>query len=255
MQSRNSGIRQHDTQSFQGTVRACSLQEISVYRADALAYNEPSRYQEAVRLSYHPRHAKTLVVGPMEESVGRVLDSRTPLMSREADLADTFTPELRSWTMSRVPSKNTSAELRVRSQTHRKGYRYRLHKRGLPGKPDIVLPRYRTVVFVHGCFWHRHSACPRATMPQSNVPYWQRKFERTLARDALALSSLIEAGWTPLTIWECQTKDSKSLSDLLSDLLPARVDARETGRPVTTHFAGPLLQSECRQGDAIAARS
>ena len=97
---------------------------------------------------------------------------------------DTASPEKRSWIMRQVKGRDTSPEKIVRSLLHRMGYRFRLQRDDLPGKPDIVLPRFKTVVFVNGCFWHRHSGCKRATTPATNVDYWQTKFARNVARDA-----------------------------------------------------------------------
>src|SRR5213079_375697 len=108
---------------------------------------------------------------------------------------DRITREHRSWNMSRIRGRDTSPELRVRRVLHRLGFRYRLHGAALPGRPDVVLPRYKTVIFVHGCFWHRHSACKYAYTPKSNLPFWERKFEETVARDEKNLVALKRLGW------------------------------------------------------------
>ncbi len=97
---------------------------------------------------------------------------------------DMFTPEKRSQIMSRVRSKNTKPELEVRSALHAMGYRFRLHRKDLPGKPDVVLPKYRTALFVHGCFWHQHPGCRKATLPKNNANFWREKLEGNVARDA-----------------------------------------------------------------------
>lgn len=128
----------------------------------------------------------------------------------------------RSWLMSRVRSKDTTPELRVRSLVHRAGYRYRLHVNGMPGKPDLVLPRYRTAILVHGCYWHRHPGCKQATMPKTNVEYWEKKFESNLARDKRDQKALIQGGWKVLVIWECQTRNLQKLEALLLATLPPR---------------------------------
>lgn len=118
---------------------------------------------------------------------------------------DTFSSQQRSDIMRRVKSSNTTPERAVRSLLHRMGYRFRLHRKDLPGTPDIVLPRYRTAIFVHGCFWHRHFGCVRASTPASRQEYWLPKFERTLARDKQNKHLLKKMGWKVVVIWECET--------------------------------------------------
>lgn len=113
--------------------------------------------------------------------------------------------------MSRIRGKDTRPEMRVRCLLHRHGYRFRLHVRDLPGRPDIVFRRRRKVVFVHGCFWHRHEGCSRAAIPRTRVDYWTRKFEATRARDAATLSALEAMGWKSLVVWECEMKDEGAL--------------------------------------------
>ena len=137
-------------------------------------------------------------------------------------MADHLTPERRRWNMQRIRSRDTSPELVVRSLLHRAGYRYRLHVAKMPGKPDIVLPRYRTVIFVNGCFWHRHQGCRYAKNPSTNPDYWQKKFARTLARDAETHDALRGEGWTVVVIWECQTRDKEKLISRLGEILPKR---------------------------------
>ena len=101
-------------------------------------------------------------------------------------MADPLSKEKRSWNMSRIRSRNTTPEILVRSLLHRLGFRFTLRRKELPGKPDIVLPRHRTVLFVHGCFWHRHQGCRGATTPGSNTAFWRKKFRRNVERDAAA---------------------------------------------------------------------
>ena len=120
-------------------------------------------------------------------------------------MVDSLTKEQRSWNMGRVRSKDTKAELLVRSILHRNGYRFRLHKKGLPGKPDIVLAKYQTVVFVHGCFWHRHKRCPDATVPKSNTEFWVQKFAQNVKRDKANQKVLRKLGWEVIIVWECET--------------------------------------------------
>lgn len=127
----------------------------------------------------------------------------------------------RSWVMARVKSKNTTPEMAVRKAAHALGLRFRLHRRDLPGTPDLVFPGRRTAVFVHGCFWHRHG-CARATTPTSNVRYWTAKFERNVERDARNAVDLRRLGWRCVRIWECETKDVKKLAGLLRRQVAAK---------------------------------
>lgn len=136
--------------------------------------------------------------------------------------ADTFSREKRSEIMSRVRSKDTKPEVRVRSVLHRMGYRFRVHRKDLPGNPDIVLPKHRTVVFVHGCFWHQHPGCRRATVPQGNADYWGPKLRRNVERDEEAQRLLWERGWRVLVLWECEMPHgNEELADKLRGLLEA----------------------------------
>lgn len=121
--------------------------------------------------------------------------------------------------MRQVKGRDTSPEKIVRSLLHRMGYRFRLQRDDLPGKPDIVLPRFKTVVFVNGCFWHRHSGCKRATTPATNVDYWQTKFARNGARDARNQAELEKMGWRVVIVWECELKDKTTLEKRLDDYL------------------------------------
>lgn len=113
--------------------------------------------------------------------------------------------------MARVKQKDTAPEMVVRKTLHRLGYRFRLHRRDLPGNPDIVLPKYKSVIFVHGCFWHGHD-CPRGKRPATNTEFWNTKLDKNLERDKVALDSLGQLGWRVQVIWECETKDLDLLS-------------------------------------------
>lgn len=117
-------------------------------------------------------------------------------------MTDTVSPEKRSEVMSRVGSRDTKPELLIRKGLHALGFRYRLHAKDLPGKPDLVFPRYKSVIQINGCFWHGHS-CPRCRMPSTNTEYWNRKVARNKERDAANQKSLLDSGWRVLTIWEC----------------------------------------------------
>lgn len=121
-------------------------------------------------------------------------------------MTDTLEAHNRSALMSRIRGRDTKPELVVRSLLHGMGLRFRICRRDLPGTPDIVLPRHGTVVFVHGCFWHRHTRCKGATTPKSNVGFWTAKFEANVARDARNRWDLRKLGWSVLTIWECQLR-------------------------------------------------
>jgi DNA mismatch endonuclease (patch repair protein) len=121
-------------------------------------------------------------------------------------MADTLTKEKRSWNMSRIKGKDTKPELLLRSMLHKEGFRFRIHDKNLPGKPDIVLPRYHTVIFVNGCFWHRHSGCKYAYTPKSRQDFWSKKFEGTIQRDVEKENKLKSMGWKVLTAWECELK-------------------------------------------------
>ena len=123
-----------------------------------------------------------------------------------ADMTDTLTIAERSRLMAKIRGKNTGPERAVRSLLHRAGYRFRIHVRGLPGTPDVVLPKYRTVVFVHGCFWHRHRGCKIATMPHSHVAFWTEKFRRNVANDTRHRRKLRRLGWRVVVVWSCQLK-------------------------------------------------
>ena len=147
---------------------------------------------------------------------------------------DRLSREARSRLMSRVRSQDTDPEMRVRRVAHAMGLRFRLHRRDLPGCPDMVLPRHRLCVFVHGCFWHRHPGCPKATTPKSRVAFWRAKFERNVARDAEVARSLRAAGWRVAVIWECRTRDNAYVRRRLVSALGAAevLRARQSERPV-----------------------
>lgn len=129
---------------------------------------------------------------------------------------------LRSWTMSRVRSKDTKPETAVRKAAHAMGLRFRLHRRNLPGTPDLVFPSRKVTLFVHGCFWHRHN-CARATLPATNVPYWKNKFKRNVERDARNAADLHRLGWRCVRVWECETKDAEQLNRVLRRLLGRQI--------------------------------
>ncbi len=138
-------------------------------------------------------------------------------------MTDVFTKSKRSEVMSRIKGRNTKPELAVRSLLHNMGYRFRLHRADLPGKPDIVLARYKTVIFVHGCFWHRHKDCRFAYTPKSRTEFWLNKLESNVIRDVRVKSDLELLGWRVITVWECELR--------LSEQLAARLDGNLKRRP------------------------
>ena len=117
--------------------------------------------------------------------------------------------------MAQIRSRNTKPEIAVRRILHFLGYRFRLHRRDLPGKPDIVLPKYKTVIFVHGCFWHRHKNCRYSYNPKSRVKFWQDKFAANIERDKQSAADLKMLGWQQLVIWECETKDPENIRSII----------------------------------------
>lgn len=132
---------------------------------------------------------------------------------------DTLTPAQRSKLMSHVRSTDTSVELRVRRLVHGMGFRYRLHQANLPGKPDLVFASRRAVIFVHGCFWHRHQNCRYATTPKTRVAFWKAKFKRNVERDAETLNALNKLGWRALVIWQCEFSDCPILEMKIRNFL------------------------------------
>jgi DNA mismatch endonuclease, patch repair protein len=128
---------------------------------------------------------------------------------------DKLNHEQRSKNMAAVRGKNTSPEMRVRRVLYAMGYRFRLHRKDLPGNPDIVLPKYRTCIFVHGCFWHQHPGCKRATIPETRKEFWMAKFHHNKERDDLARKEIEKLGWRVCVIWECETKAPDLLNELI----------------------------------------
>lgn len=133
-------------------------------------------------------------------------------------MVDIVSPSKRSQMMSGIKGKSTKPEMRVRQVLHAAGYRFRLHRKDLPGSPDVVLPRYRLAIFVHGCFWHSHQGCKLAKMPSTRTEFWTQKLQANVRRDLAAMAALQASGWRVLVVWECflrQTKDDSRLAQLL----------------------------------------
>lgn len=121
-------------------------------------------------------------------------------------MADVHTPEQRSYNMQMIKGKNTKPELLVRKFLHAQGFRYKLHDKSLPGKPDLVLPKYKTVIFIHGCFWHGHEGCKYYVVPKTRTEWWLNKINGNIANDVKAIETLEKDGWKVITIWECNLK-------------------------------------------------
>ena len=142
---------------------------------------------------------------------------------------DTVSPETRSRMMRAIKGVDTGPEMVVRRMVHAMGFRYRMHRRDLPGKPDLVFPRLRKVIMVHGCFWHRHEGCPFATVPRTRPDFWEAKFCRNVERDRTVRAALEALGWEILVVWECQTDRPADLRRNLSRFLGSR--SEPGGRP------------------------
>ena len=136
-------------------------------------------------------------------------------------MADPLSKEERSRVMSRVKNQDTGPEVRVRSMLHRMGYRFRLHRRDLPGTPDIVLPRHEKIVFVHGCFWHSHD-CPRGERPGTRTDFWDEKLDSNVERDRQNQAKLKEQGWEVLVVWGCEVKEPETAYEKLSAFMENR---------------------------------
>ena len=126
--------------------------------------------------------------------------------------------EQRSRNMSAIKSKNTKPEIKVRKILHSMGYRFRLHSKDLPGSPDIVLPKYKTVIFVHGCFWHRHENCKYASTPKTRKEFWNKKFTENKKRDSEIQEKIKILDWRSVVIWECETKNIENLREKIIDV-------------------------------------
>ena len=134
-------------------------------------------------------------------------------------MTDIYEPRKRSEIMSRIRGRGTKPELIVRRIAHRLGFRFRLHRKDLPGRPDIVFPRHRAVIMVHGCFWHRHPGCKHASSPKTRESYWKSKLDDNVARDRRNETALRELGWRVMVIWECETKDREAVAARIKSFL------------------------------------
>lgn len=152
---------------------------------------------------------------------------------------DSLTPERRSWNMSRIKGKDTKIEIKVRQYLFSKGFRFRKNDKRYPGKPDVVLPKYKTVIFVNGCFWHQHPGCAQARLPKSNTEYWRAKMEKNIFNDNAHYAELKKMGWQVITLWGCQLgKDfQNTMEGVVASLLSGdslgskRVSSSDTSKP------------------------
>lgn len=135
-------------------------------------------------------------------------------------MVDMVHPGRRSEIMRRITGKDTTPEMVVRRLLFRMGYRFRIHRKDLPGKPDVVLPRFRTVFFIHGCFWHGHGCSPKNRRPKSNIDYWNSKIDRNIKRDSVNIEKLQSLGWKAVVVWECETRNLQTLEASLQKVLP-----------------------------------
>lgn len=137
-------------------------------------------------------------------------------------MADVHSKEVRSYNMSRIKGKNTKPEMLVRKFLHANGFRFRLHVQDLPGKPDIVLPKYKTAIFVHGCFWHGHAHCKYYVIPKTRTEWWVNKINTNIQNDSKAINELQKSGWNVNVLWECELKPAKAEETLASLLKKLR---------------------------------
>jgi DNA mismatch endonuclease, patch repair protein len=163
-------------------------------------------------------------------------------------MVDRLTPARRSWLMSRIGGKNTVPEVRVRQAAHSLGFRFRLHRSDLPGTPDLVFPKLRTVMFVHGCFWHRHTGCRKASNPGTRREYWTEKFHSNVERDHRAAKKLRATGWRVITVWQCETVDMDRLRELLLRRLGSGTVVRHFAKPARRRRKSlPRIRIKCRR--------
>jgi DNA mismatch endonuclease, patch repair protein len=166
-------------------------------------------------------------------------------------LVDIVTPAKRSEMMAGIRAKNTKPEMRVRSILHRLGYRFSLHRKNLPGKPDIVMPKYKTVVLVHGCFWHGHDDCPLFRLPKSKPDFWNTKIRQNKSRDHANLEALEASQWRTIVLWECSLKGSGKIS---VEEIAASLKAHLQGYSVRTEIRGWTLSDIRKAGHLLVNR-
>ena len=166
-------------------------------------------------------------------------------------MADTVEKATRSRIMAAVRGKDTKPELALRKALHARGFRYRLHGKGLPGRPDLVFPKYHAVCFIHGCFWHRHQDCRYATTPKTSVPFWETKFSATVTRDQRNHTTLLEAGWRVAIVWECSLRGKRLMATVseIAEWLASDSSAYSTDPRLRTSPSDPETAAIPRLSD------
>jgi DNA mismatch endonuclease, patch repair protein len=167
---------------------------------------------------------RDLKIDPIQGCIYQSLTYIFGNSEEQIEVVDIVSKETRSRMMSGIRSKGTRPEMIVRRHLHALGFRYRLHVGALPGKPDLVFPKHRTVIFVHGCFWHRHAGCSYATSPRTNTEFWAEKLESNVRRDKAAVEKLVDLGWRIIVIWECSLRNKLGINHALDWLSSALKD-------------------------------
>ena len=178
-------------------------------------------YEGSEPLAKSARTGKQIDNAKSGRQIGLLTNLIQPVYTRFRDedqdtMADIVDQQTRSRMMSGIRGKNTKPELALRRALHARGFRFRLHFTGAPGRPDLVLPKHHAVVFVHGCFWHRHKGCRYTTSPSTRPEFWQAKFAANIARDSAVRRELVEAGWRVATIWECALRKPDRVNEVVS---------------------------------------
>ncbi|MGR3320179.1 MAG: very short patch repair endonuclease [Candidatus Anammoxibacter sp.] len=166
-------------------------------------------------------------------------------------MTDHLTQEKRSWNMGLIRSKHSKPEVIIRSLLHRSGIRFRINNKKLPGCPDVVILKYSTIVFVHGCFWHRHQNCKKATFPKTNIQYWDEKFKKNSKRDGSVKDSLEKIGWNVIVIWECEILKNPNL--VLKSLLN-NMEVNERGSYYSTLKKDEILKVAEKRSKYLISR-
>lgn len=145
-------------------------------------------------------------------------------------MSDHLSPQMRSWNMARIKDKDTTIEVKVRQHLFHEGFRFRKNDKRLPGKPDVVLPKYKTVIFIHGCFWHRHPGCKYAAHPKTHPEYWEEKFSRNIRNDEKHKKELEALGWQVITVWECEIKShfDETMTHIRNQIIESSCSNEET---------------------------